>query len=483
VAVPVPGTVEAFSGSEVNISGGSSFLAADTGSLVNVSGGSTSVSARSGSEVNISGGASVRVSALSGSMVTITGGNLASRFFAAADSNVELIGGEFQLNGEPFSEPVISTVEGDTFTGKNDFRSDRLTGVQLTLGAIADVDLTPIVVPNSDQDVPSGLRPGQTLTLLNGGQLEENFQVVSATLNVEGGTVGNFAGATNGTVNISGGGVGEGFEANQSEVNISGGSVNEGFVANDSEINISGGSFNAFGGTALEANSGTVVNISDTAILTNFQANSGSVVNMSGGTVSFAPEVNSGSEVNVSGGSFGFGFINDGGDVNISGGLFGSFFLAIAGEVNISGGTIDQGFSTGADSTVNLFGSNFVLDGVALDGNLTAGEAFPILDRDVTLTGLLADGTAFSFDLNSGDALFPNDAFDADGTLTVTLGAPVTTATLGDVNQDGVIDFSDIPAFIAVLQSGEFQAEADIDQNGVVDFSDIPLFIEILAGT
>jgi len=231
------------------------------------------------------------------------------------------------------------------------------------------------------------------------------------------------------------------------------------------------------------ANSGTVVNISDTAILTNFQANSGSVVNMSGGTVSFAPEVNSGSEVNVSGGSFGFGFIANGGDVNISGGLFGSFFLAIAGEVNISGGTIDQGFSTGADSTVNLFGSNFVLDGVALDGNLTAGEAFPILDRDVTLTGLLADGTAFSFDLNSGDALSPNDAFDADGTLTVTLGAPVTTATLGDVNQDGVIDFSDIPAFIAVLQSGEFQAEADIDQNGVVDFSDIPLFIEILAGT
>ena len=62
----------------------------------------------------------------------------------------------------------------------------------------------------------------------------------------------------------------------------------------------------------------------------------------------------------------------------------------------------------------------------------------------------------------------------------MTLGAPVTEIVLGDVNQDGVIDFSDIPAFIAVVQSGEFQAEADCDENGVVDFSDIGPFIQIL---
>ena len=51
---------------------------------------------------------------------------------------------------------------------------------------------------------------------------------------------------------------------------------------------------------------------------------------------------------------------------------------------------------------------------------------------------------------------------------------------LGDVNQDSVVDFSDIPPFIAVLQAGEFQMEADTDQNGVVNFSDIPEFITIL---
>ncbi len=52
--------------------------------------------------------------------------------------------------------------------------------------------------------------------------------------------------------------------------------------------------------------------------------------------------------------------------------------------------------------------------------------------------------------------------------------------SIGDVNLDGVVDFADIPAFIALLQSGGYQFEADIDQNGVVDFADIPCFIEIL---
>ena len=51
---------------------------------------------------------------------------------------------------------------------------------------------------------------------------------------------------------------------------------------------------------------------------------------------------------------------------------------------------------------------------------------------------------------------------------------------LGDVNTDGDVSFSDIPAFISVLQAGEFQIEADIDLNGAVNFADIGGFIAIL---
>ena len=51
---------------------------------------------------------------------------------------------------------------------------------------------------------------------------------------------------------------------------------------------------------------------------------------------------------------------------------------------------------------------------------------------------------------------------------------------LGDVNQDDVVNFGDIPPFIDVLGGGGFQAEADCNEDGAVDFSDIPVFIEIL---
>ena len=57
---------------------------------------------------------------------------------------------------------------------------------------------------------------------------------------------------------------------------------------------------------------------------------------------------------------------------------------------------------------------------------------------------------------------------------------PMTDALKGDVDVDGDVDFDDIPAFILVLQSGEFQAEADCDCSGSLDFDDIPAFIAIL---
>jgi len=53
---------------------------------------------------------------------------------------------------------------------------------------------------------------------------------------------------------------------------------------------------------------------------------------------------------------------------------------------------------------------------------------------------------------------------------------------LGDVNQDGVVDFLDISPFIALLSTGEFLTEADVNQDEAVDFLDISPFIEILSG-
>ena len=105
--------------------------------------------------------------------------------------------------------------------------------------------------------------------------------------------------------------------------------------------------------------------------------------------------------------------------------------------------------------------------------------------------GLHATDTSFhdSSLLAAGDPL----AVDADGNASrfhaingiqivgdfPTVPGPVR---LGDVNIDCAVDFLDITAFIAVLSSRTFQAEADIDGNGAVEFLDIFPFIEILSG-
>lgn len=63
----------------------------------------------------------------------------------------------------------------------------------------------------------------------------------------------------------------------------------------------------------------------------------------------------------------------------------------------------------------------------------------------------------------------------------VALPTAASTLLLGDVNQDGLVNFLDISPFIAVLSNNGFQLEADVNQDGVVNFLDISSFIAILS--
>ena len=111
-------------------------------------------------------------------------------------------------------------------------------------------------------------------------------------------------------------------------------------------------------------------------------------------------------------------------EVNISGGTIDLGFNANSGTVvNISGGTIGDSFHAFDNSEVNLIGSDFALDGAPLDDSLTTNDAFTIVDRDVTLTGIFTDGSPFSFDLNSADTN-GEEFFSPTATLTVTLFPP-----------------------------------------------------------
>jgi len=217
------------------------------------------------------------------------------------------------------------------------------------------------------------------------------------------------------------------------------------------------GEMNVFGGTVGDRlhSFGTELNIIGGTVGDDLSVEFGGVLNISGGTVGDDMTVDTVSGtvalVDISGGTIGNSFSVRGDSVVcISGGTIGDSFAASSGSVvNISGGTMGQGVTALSGSEVNISGREFSIDGVALD-TLQFGQAVTITDRDVTLSGVLADGEPFSFDLTSVSS-FPNDFFDPGATLTVTLTAPFV---LGDCNQDGVVDFEDIGPFIMILQSG-----------------------------
>ena len=121
------------------------------------------------------------------------------------------------------------------------------------------------------------------------------------------------------------------------------------------------------------------------------------------------------------------------------------------------------------------------------DDGTTAGDGVEITSSDEW------QELSFSFDAGTGfDWLIiavggvgqdaGSTAADRFGFDNISFEPDTAAPLLGDVDLSGVVDFADIPAFIAVLQGGTFQAEADCDESGVVDFSDIPVFIAILQG-
>ena len=98
----------------------------------------------------------------------------------------------------------------------------------------------------------------------------------------------------------------------------------------------------------------------------------------------------------------------------------------------------------------------------------------------------------------TADAPFPNadgsgqslqrDDFNVSGNIASNWIAVAPTPgefesefLLGDINQDGVVNFFDISPFIVTLQAQNFLAEADINGDGDVDFLDISPFIALLS--
>jgi len=92
---------------------------------------------------------------------------------------------------------------------------------------------------------------------------------------------------------------------------------------------------------------------------------------------------------------------------------------------------------------------------------------------------------------NPSPIIFSDFAMDFDPTVQSDYGVANLVITVtgqpqithGDINLDGDVNFLDITPFIAVLTTGEFQAQADCDGSGEIDFLDITPFIATLSGS
>ena len=74
----------------------------------------------------------------------------------------------------------------------------------------------------------------------------------------------------------------------------------------------------------------------------------------------------------------------------------------------------------------------------------------------------------------------PNGGANNGGYVRLFVSQVTVPFILSDADRNGVVDFSDIAAFVAVLQFGIFLEQADVNQDGELNFADIPAFIEIL---
>ncbi|MBA4105004.1 MAG: hypothetical protein C0485_04535 [Pirellula sp.] len=423
-------------------------------SQANVSGGAVGGGMLYDSHLSISGGAIGSINAVSNSMVSMSGGALNGRLDAGAGSTINVSGGSV-FSGYATSGSVVNFTGGAmewTFTATGDSRMSisggthnsftvdsgsylRMTGGQVSsLGSNART-----VVEILEGVIDRATFAGKVD--ISGGSIGLGTQVWSGgVVNATGGTIGSGFRAEDGSiVNFSGANVGANLTANsRSTVNIFAGTVGGRFLANSaSKVNISGGLIDA----DMTASAGSSVTFSGGSIGDRLRV-SGGAMTMSGGTLGDGAQVTSPTNTTlgrfkITGGSVGNGFRVQGyfsqptptsapvvgpATVEILGGAFGERFTAgVASIVNISGGIFGESFVAEKGATINLFGRSFAIDGIPMS-SLIRDMPFTVSMRDAMLSGVLTDGSPFSFTLASNGSAA--ERFDPQATLTVTLAVP-----------------------------------------------------------
>lgn len=424
-------------GSRLNITGGDyqADLGAQAGSFVEISGGLIAgdrvtfdprdLVAREGSQLLITGGEVLSdLNASDGSTVEITGGGInllevregatvtqsggiVNRVNTRDNGSFTLQGGEFRRNGLPISGlgsvgdsgqiqlPLASgeILSGTLADGTPFYFSEPLNGLELSRGTInLETVAIPASVPNvfraSDGVIPQGFRAGQTLIV----DEDLGFSQVAA--------------GPGSRVEFVAGGSLTRFKANGASVEVSGGmpqnTQRERFELVDTDVQMTDG------------------------VLSRPTFNFGSELNMLGGEISSA-SINYGSKAVIDDGTIGNLDVFNGSSAMVNDGMITQLTVDSAGSVRIRGGEI-QNLGAGEEASVRLIGTEFSVNGGSIRG-LRQGRLFEFADRSVTLSGVLADGSPFSYFLDPQRGRV-TERFDFDATLEILLVPEPGSTTL-----------------------------------------------------
>jgi hypothetical protein len=403
---------------EVNLNGGAIGNNFDVfrGSIVNVNSGRIGAVFRaySGSTVNMNGGTVLGLKSFSGSLVNFRGGILDGFVEASIGSVVSVTGGLFKH-----------------YTGATNIYPARFNA---TAGSV--VRISGGVFQNGPRfnPSPSGVGLG-SLSVEVGSDVElfgNNFRL-------------------------------NGQDYNDDDITLALNDVFTGVLSDGSAFIFSPRAGDALAGVSLQRTSlpsvdatpiivdgqsptspvalreGQSLTLLEGGVLSNsFQA-IGATTRIEGGTVGDCVEIADG-RVDINGGTVGMDFkAMLGAVVNVNGGQIDrEFAIYDDSEVNIRGGSFFNGFKAYPGSAVNLFVREFSINGVEVD-DLALHEPNLVTDRNVTISGILADGTDFDFDLRTRSEM-SRDFFSPLAKLSVTM---VAGNLAGDYNDDGVVNAAD----------------------------------------
>jgi hypothetical protein len=329
-------------------------------------------------------GSSVPPGARRGSTIVVENGGSLPEYFSATGATLTLNGGSI---GEGL-EIHESLVTANTGTIGGDIR---LLGKSRLVVNGSNVGNSVLIAPGSLVDLRSGSMAGG-IEVLQGGQMRMSggncgsIKLFGSDLEIRGGSTGTIT-CQGGRITMLQGSVAGLIAETGSEVATSGGQIGDNFLALGSKITFGGGTTCGIRGSI---GSGTHLVLEDANIGNEWMVYGGNTLVMHAGAI--------GEDLTVF----------DGAKLHITGGTVGARFSS-SGEVVVSGGSLTSPFYIGGGS-LNLRGTAFALDGAELTADLPLGVPFTIPLRNVTLSGILQDGTPFSFVLNDG----PNDA-DGDG--------------------------------------------------------------------